>query len=213
MAVQQWVSLLNPDLPPGYSGAGALFTMAASGNAVLSPQTSVASQDVSQVNAAGTYLGWRVGLLIRVTALGFFTTNTTTGTLTIFLAANKGNSTAAASQTTIITPVGITTGTTAITGIQWELTAIIRCTNVASSGNTVAAQGKLIIGNQGAAVPANPSALTATAGSGPFFMPNASGETATALDTTQPYGINCHCTTTAASGSVQCTQWLVEALN
>jgi hypothetical protein len=212
MANQQWVSLLVPSNSQA-TGAGTAFTSAASGNAVLSPQTSVANQDVAVVNQPGQYLGWYAGMLIRVTARGFFSPTTTTGTLTFLLSANKNNSTAPGSQTTLATANGITTGATAITGIQFKIEALIRCTSIASSGNTVSTQGELILGNSGAAVPANPIALTGTSGVGPLFLPNASGETAAAIDTTQNYGINLRCTTTAASGTVQCTQWLVEALN
>jgi hypothetical protein len=116
----------------------------------------------------------------------------------------------------ILSPVGITTPATAITGIQWELEALVRCTAVATSGNTVSAQGKLNLGliqQATPALPANPAALTGAAPGAFFAMPNASGETATAVDTTQLQGINLLATSTAAQGTLQLTQWLVEALD
>jgi hypothetical protein len=209
MAGQYWVSLLNPGLAS--SGPGALYTEGIS-TAVLSPQTSVANQDYAVAQAGGQPLGWYQGWLIRVTARGFVTTNTTTGTLTISLRANKNNATAPASNVVLATTVGLTTGTTAVTGIQWEVEALIRCTTVASSGNTVSAQGAWTLFNSGAAVPANPLTLASSTALD-FPMPNASGETAAAVDTTQPQGIQLCATGTASSGSIQCTQWLVEALN
>jgi hypothetical protein len=212
VANQQWVSLLNPGLAP--SGPGAVFTMAASTTAALSPQTSVANQDFALVQAGGQPYGWYPGMLIRVTARMLLTTSTTTGTLTFSLRANKNNATAPASNTVLATAVGITTGSTAVTGIQCKLEAIIRCTAVASSGNTVSTQGELTLFNNLAAVPANPVALNASPPPGfSLPLPNISGETAAAVDTTQPQGLQLCATSTAASGSVQCTQWLVEALD
>lgn len=209
MANQQWVSLLNPGITA--TGPGATFTESAT-TVALSPQTSASNQDYAVVQAAGQYLGWYAGMLIRVTASGFITTNTTTGTLTISLRANKNNSTAASSNTVLATANGITTGTTAITGIPFAVNAIIRCTAVASSGNTVSTQGELMVYNSGAALAANPIALTATAGIA-LSMPNSAGETAAAVDTTQLQGIQLCATATAASGSIACTQWLVETLD
>lgn len=209
MANQGWVSLLNPGLAP--TGPGALFTESAT-TVAISPQTSVANQDYAVVQAGGQPQGWYPGLLVRVWASGFFTTNTTTGTLTYSLRANKGNAVAAASNVVLATAVGITTGATAITGIQWVLEVILRCTAVASSGNTVSSQGRLTLYNSGAGVPANPIALTA--GTGMCLpMPNISGEQVAAVDTTVLQGIQMCATATAASGSTQCTQWLAEALD
>jgi len=208
MANQAWVSLINNTGSTG-TGAGTLFTESAS-TVTLSPQTSVAGQDYAVVNAPGQYLGWTVGMIIRVVGQGFITTNTTTGTLTVFLRSNKNN--AGSTFVTLATPVGITTGTTAITGIQFYVEAIIRCTAIASSGNTLSTQGCLSLGNSGAGVPANPIALTATPGMR-LPMPNISGENAAAVDTTQSQGIQLAATATAASGSIQCTSWIVEALN
>jgi len=207
MAYQQWCGLLNGG-NPATTGAGAVLNTAAT--AAISPQASVANQDVAVVAAAGQPLGWYPGLLLRVEARGFLTTTTISTTATIFLRANKTNS---GTFVTLATPVGITTGTTAITGIQWEVNALIRCTAIASSGNTVSTQGKLTMGNSGAAVPANPIALTGTSGIGPLFMPNASGETAAAVDTTVFQGIQLAGTLAGANATIQLTQWIVEALD
>jgi hypothetical protein len=208
MANQQWVSLLNPG--QACSGPGALFTESAT-TAVLSPQSG--SADYAVVQPGFQPYGWYPGLLIRVLARGFVTTNATTGTLTVFLRSNKSN--AGATFVTYATCPGITTGATTLTGIQWKLEALLRCTAVANSGNTVSTQGEL--GLQGMtttpAQMANPFALTAIASEAYAIpMPLASGETAAAVDTTVLQGIQLAATATAISGSIQCTQWIVEAL-
>jgi hypothetical protein len=211
---QNWVSLLNPNAYA--SGAGAAATLAASGTFVLSPQSGVTNQDVAVVQQAGAYQGWDDGLLIAITARGYYTSTTTTGTLTFQIRYNKGNSTAAASQTVLLATNGITTPTSVVTGMQWTLRALLRCTEIAVSGtNTVSAQGELnfhVIAGSPPALPASP-VLMSTAPGISIPMPNASGETATQVDTTQMAGINLGCTSTAAQGTVQLTQWLVEALD
>lgn len=215
MANQQWVSLLNPGQTN--TGPGTLFTASAT-TAVISPQTSASSNaDYAVVNAGYQPLGWYPGLLVRVTARGFTTTNATTGTRTFSLRANKSNSTAVASNVVLATAVGITTGAVTITGAQWSLAALIRCTAIAASGNTASTEGEIHLSIVGAAtpiVPANPFGLVqANAFGFTIPLPNISGETAAAVDTTVVQGIQLAVTDTAASGSTQCTQWLVEALN
>ena len=207
MPYQSWSGLINGG-NPATTGAGTALATATT--AALSPQASAANQDVAVVQAAGQPYGWYPGLVLRVEARGFLTTTATSTTATIFLRANKTNG---GTFVTLATPVGITTGTTAITGIQWEVNALIRCTAIASSGNTVSTMGKIVLGNSGAGTPANPIALTGTSGVGPLFMPNASGETAAAVDTTVFQGIQLAGTLAGANATVQCTQWAVEALD
>ena len=134
-------------------------------------------------------------------AAGFLTTTATSTTATIFPAAGTG-------PTTLATPVGITTGTTVITGMQWDLMCKLRVTNIASTGNTISSQGWLKLLNSGAAVPANPIALTAAIGM-TLPMPNASGETAAAVDTTVAMPIVLRGTLAAANATIQCTQFQI----
>lgn len=212
MAGQSWVSLLNPGAYA--SGPGASLTLAAS-TQVASPVTGVSNADVAVVQAHGQYLGWQVGMLMRLTARGFYTSTTTTGTLTFKIMYNKGNNTAIASQTAILANSGITTPTSVVTGMQWELRALVRCTAIATSGNTVGAQGELnfwILPGSPPTLPATPAVMSTAPGWG-VGLPNISGETATAVDTTQMAGINLSVTGTAAQGTLQCTQWLVESMN
>lgn len=203
MTAQYWVSCINP----GFNGAGASLSTATT--AALSPQASAANQDVAVIQAGGQPLGFQVGQLIRVYAAGILTTTGTSTTATIFLRANKTNG---GTFVTLATPVGITTGTTVITGINWTLEAFCRVTAIASSGNTISTQGRLTMGNSGAGLPANPIALTATPGM-VLPLPNSAGETAAAVDTTVFQGIQLAGTLAGANATVQCTQWVVETLS
>jgi hypothetical protein len=201
VASQNWVSLLNPDSAQA-SGAGAALSTATT--ATLSPVTG-GTADVAQVNPAGQYLGWKAGLLIRVTARGYITTTATSTTATWLLAARVGNT--GSTYVTLATSAGITTGTGALTGLQWKLEGTVRCTGIATSGNTVSTQGELSIGASAAQTigTATPQIWVG--------LPNVSGETAAAVDTTQLQGLSLRGTLAAANATVQLTQWLVEALN
>lgn len=211
MANQSWVSLLNPASPQA-SGAGTALSTAAT--ATVSPVTG-STADVAQVQPAGQPYGWYAGLLVRVTARGFLTTTATSTTFTPFLAARVGN--AGSTWVTLATCGGITTGTTVLTGIPWKAEALIRCTSVASSGNTVSTQGEFGLQGllaSGAALAANPQVLTTGLSiGGSFPFPSASGETAAAVDTTQLQGLSMRATLAGANATVQLTHWLVEALD
>lgn len=208
MASQQWVSLLNPASSRA-SGAGTVLNTAAT--ATISPcQAGALTADVATVNPDGyPVLAWYPGLLIRVLARGFLTTTGTSTTATWLLRANKGNSN---SFTTLATTVGLTTGTGSVTGLQWKAEALIRCTAVGSgTSGSVSTQGEFCILS---AVTLNPVALAGTTGNDTNMpMPNISGETALGLDTTQVTGIGLAATLAGANATVQCTQWLVEALD
>jgi hypothetical protein len=56
------------------------------------------------------------------------------------------------------------------------------------------------------------SPAVATANAVMISGPNASGETASAVDTTQIQGLSLRGTLAGANATVVCTQWLVEAL-
>lgn len=203
MANQSWVSLLNGGSSLT-SGAGAALT---TGTATISPVTG-STADVAQVQPSGQYLGWYDGMLVRVTARGFITTTGTSTTATFFLASRVGN--ANSTYVTLATSAAITTGTGSLTGVPWQLDALIRCTEVATSGNTLSTMGRLTFPNNVTAptIGAVTNGVDLTA-----FMPNVSGETAAAVDTTQLQGISLRGTLAAANATVQLSQWLVEALN
>jgi len=198
---QNWVSLITPASSHG-SGAGAALNTAAT--ATLSPLIgAVAAGDVAQVNAEGFYQGWESGLQIRVRARGFITTTGTSTTATFLLATRLGNT--GSTYVTLATSAGFATGTGALTGLPWQLDGEIRCTAVATSGNTVSTQAALWI--QNTAAPALATANTVMLG-----LPNASGETAAAVDTTSIQGVSLRGTLAGANATIQLTQWFVEAL-
>lgn len=207
MASQSWVSLVNTSAP-AVVGAGAALTTATT--ATLSPTVGTTGADVAQVNAAGQPLGWYPGLVLRVFALGFLTTTTTSTTATLFVASRASNT--GSTYVTLATANGITTGTTAITGIPWFIELFVQCTAVASSGNNLSSMGRLTMGNSGAGLVANPVALTATPGM-TLPMPNSAGPTAAAVDTTQSQGISVRGTLAAANATLQLSQFVVEALD
>lgn len=203
MANQSWVSLLNPASPQA-SGAGAPITTSAT-TATISPVTGLTS-DVAQVQPAGQPYGWYPGLLIRVTARGFVTSTTTATNVTFSLASRVGNS---GSTFITLATAGALACTTAITGAPWKLEALIRCTAVATSGNTIDTEGEIYVSQN----PATGQTLNTASAGVNLYLPNASGETAAAVDTTQLQGLSMRCITSAAGATVALTQWLVEALD
>jgi hypothetical protein len=208
MSNQQWVSLINGG-SARTTGAGTALSASAT-TATISPcQSQALLADVATVNPDGQPLGWQVGLLIRVTARGFVNTGATTSNLSWALTANKGNS---SSYQTLATTTVLALGTGAVTGLQYELGALIRCTAVNTQSGAVGAcstQGAVKMTN---AVPATPTLATANGLILP--MPNISGETSLAtIDTSVVTGIGLRATLSAAFGAVSCTQWLVEALD
>jgi hypothetical protein len=212
MANQNWVSVLNPDVPFA-SGAGASLTLAAS-TQICSPVTTVTGQDVAVINGPGQYLGWKPGLLIRTTARGFFTSTVTSGTLLFLLRANKNN--ANATYVTLATTGTVTTPGVILTGIQWKLEALSRVVSVTGAASGIVnTQGEVDIMNNVTAPTLNVATSAGAAGAPVRLpMPNISGETATStLDMTQANGWQLAITSSAASGTLQCTQWLVEVLN
>ena len=203
MASQNWVSLLNPNSVQA-SGAGSALTTATT--ATISPVTG-GSADVVQVNPAGQYLGWAAGMLIRVKARGYITTTTTSTTATFLLAARVGNT--GSTYVTLATSAGAATSTTAITGAPWSLEATVRCTAIATSGSTVSTQGEMLISPN----PSTAQTVNVASAGVNLYLPNASGETAAAVDTTQLQGISMRATLAGANATIQLTQWIVEAMN
>jgi hypothetical protein len=212
MANQSWVSLINGGNPTSIGAGTALATATtATISPCIAPATNLLN-DVALVNAAGQPLGWYPGMLIRVTAYGTLTTTSTSTTATLFLASNK----AAGTYVTLATAVGITTGTTVLTGVNWKLEANIWCTGVAGTGATVDTQGSLnfFFTPNTPALTANPVALTLTTPPGfGLALPNSGGPTAASVDTTSAQGICLRGTLAGANATIACTSWVVEALD
>jgi hypothetical protein len=203
MAEQDWVSAFPQSDIPAWTGAGTALSTATT--ATISPMPTGATADYNKFILAQD---WRIGQNIRVTGRGFITTTSTSTTATFFLATNIDNT--GTTYVTLATTAGITTGTTVLTGLQWQLDAIIRCTNVASAGNTLSTTGRMDIMNNATA----PTLNAATNAVGLVaFMPAASGETAAAVNTLRTQGIALRATLAGANATIQCTQWLLETMN
>lgn len=145
------------------------------------------------------------GASLRVTATGIITTTAVSTTATIFVAAGTG-------PTILCTPVGITTGTTVITGIQWKWESYHTIIAAgASTGNTISSFGVLTLGNSGAALPANPIALTASPGM-VLSAPNSGGDTLAAVNTAVAMPFMLRGTLAGANATIQCNRFLVEHL-
>ena len=196
MPVQGWTQLLNSDAPWQTTVGPPLSTAA---TATISPQAPTTKDFV----VATSYL--YPGAVIETFAQGYLTTTATSTTATIFCAAG-------ATPTTLCTPVGITTGTTVITGLQWSWWALHRIVATASTGTTIQSQGWLKLLNSGAAVPANPIVLTSAIGM-TLPAPNASGETAAAVDTTTGMAMMMRGTLVGANATIGCTQFLIKHVN
>lgn len=203
MAGQQWVSLLTPNTPQAIGPGAALSTAA---TATLST-TRGDGGDTAQVNAEGQYQGWYIGMPIRITARGFITTVATAGVLAFSLNARVGN---AGSTYIALTGAHATLNTpaSAITGVPFKLEGLIRCTNVATSGNTLSSQAEMYISQ----TPATAQTINTASAGVNLYMPSASGETAAAVDTTQIQGLSLRCVQTTSTCTIQVTQWFAETL-
>lgn len=203
MANQNWVSLL-PSSQAAWSGPGTALTTAAT--ATISPLPVSPTPNTSDYNVPVPQGMFYNGMLIRVTARLFITTVASSGTLVFSLASNIGNT--GTTYVTLASTAALTTGTTVLTGLQCDLRALIRCTAVAASG-TLATSGELRVGTNATA----PTLVTPPVNEIKLPMPSASGETAATVNTLATQGIALRCVQTTSTCTVQCTQWLVEALN
>jgi hypothetical protein len=181
---------------PWQTAAGTVLNTATT--ATISPQATGPADF-----AVGTQYLYYGGTL-RITASGIITSTATSTTATIFAAAGSG-------PTTLCTPPGLTTPASAITGMQWLWESWHTIVEVAKTGNTISSFGRLKFLTAGAALPANPSALTATPGL-ELPAPLSAGDTLAAIDTTVAMPIMLRGTLAGANATVQCNRFLVEHL-
>jgi hypothetical protein len=199
MADQDWVSLFPQGDQIPWSGPGTALATATT--ATISPVPSGLTADYNKyVNGSD----WRVGKIIRFTARGFITTTASAGTLTFFIGTNIDNT--GTTYVTLATTAAIATPASAITGLQWELSANSRVTAVANSGSTISTQGLFKCATVAAPTIATASGITAG-------MPNASGETAATVNTLRTQGFALRCTQATSLCTVHCTQWFMELMN
>ena len=197
MAQQSWMNLLNAGAPWQTTNGAALTSSATT--ATISPQAPTTQDFVlpSQYNGLQFYPGMTLWLRAR----GVCNAGATTSNLTLFFAAGVSGTLA----TTLTTSGALTLGTTITTSVGWRAEAIIRCTGIGSSGNTLAASGDWILST---AAGANTGTL-GTSNSTIMTM----AETTTALNTyTSATAIGLRATLSAAFGSVQCNEFLVMQL-
>jgi hypothetical protein len=199
MAEQDWVAMFPQADQPAWTGAGTALSTATT--ATISPLPTGQTADYNKfVNGSD----WTVGKLIEVNARGFITTTATGTTATWFIGTNIDNT--GTTYVTLASTAGIATLASAVTGLQWELWATIRCLAVASSGNTLATQGTMKIATSAAPTMVTPSGLI-------VGLPNASGEQNAAVNTLRTQGIALRATLAAATATIQCTQWTCKTLN
>jgi hypothetical protein len=199
MAEQDWVAMFPQADQPAWTGAGTALSTATT--ATISPLPTGATADYNKfINGSD----WTVGKLIECNARGFITTTATSTTATWFLGTNIDNT--GTTYVTVASTAGITTLASAVTGLQWELWALIRCTAVANAGNTLATQGSMKIATSAAPTMVTPSGLI-------VGLPNASGETNAAVNTLRTQGIALRATLAGANATIQCTQWTCKTLN
>ena len=200
MADQDWVATFPQSDQIPFGGPGTALSTAAT--ATISPRPT--SEVTPDYNKSFAGADWRVGKLIEVTARGFITTTGTSTTATFFLATNLDNT--GTTYVTLATTAGFATGTGALAGLQWEMWGTIRCTAIANSGNTLATQATMKIATTLTPTMATASGLV-------IGMPNASGETAAAVNTLRTQGIALRATLAGANATIQCTQWILKTLN
>lgn len=177
---------------------GTITPLTTATTATISPQ----GTGPVDFNVGTQYLYY--GATLRLFASGFLTTTATSTTATIFAAAG-------ATPTTLCTPPGITTGTTVLSQLQWAWESWHTVTGIASSGNTISSFGRLQLYSQGAAVPANPSALTALSGLH-LPAPATGGDTLAAVNTAAAMPIMLRGTLAGANATIQCNRFIVEHL-
>lgn len=198
MARQDWVSLFPQMDSDVWSGAGTVLNTLTT--ATISPQPLGAGID-APVQATD----WLDGRLIRVEARGFLTTTAVTCTATFSFASNLNN---AGTYVTLATAAGLVTGTTVITGLQWYAHALIRCTDASVAGS-VKTQGAVFMSTNLTA----PTLVTPPVNMIKLPMPSASGETTATVNCLALQGIAMRCQLSAATATVQLTQWCAEMLN
>jgi hypothetical protein len=195
MPLQTWAQLLNAGVP-WQSQAGATLATSAT-TATISPQAAGSQDFIMPGQPNGTQ--WYPGMAILIRAGGVLSAGATTSNLTVFLAAGVSGTLG----TTLTTTGALTLGTTA-TNVGWSMEAVLRCTAVGSSGNTLSCGGTLELPTTGGS---NTGALnTPTANNIIMNLP----ETATAFNTyTTGTALGLRATLSAAFGSITCNQFLL----
>ena len=194
MAKQTWVNLLNNGIP-WQTAAGTQLATSAS-TATISPQAAGPQDFILPTHDNG--IQWYPGMTLKVEAAGTLGSAGTTSNLTVFLACGVSGTLAS----TLTTSGALTLGAGSVSGVEWTLEAWVRCTGIGSSGNTLAAAGRWLVGS---AAGSNTGTLGTAAGT-TMMMP----ETAIAFNTyTAATALGLRATLSAAFGNVQCNEFLI----
>jgi hypothetical protein len=191
MASQTWTNLLNNGAPWQTTQGVAVTTSTA--GATLSQQAAGPKDFVLPVVPY-------VGLQLRVLAQGTLTTGATTASFTWAL--GMGVNTNPVTVQNLCTTAAVVMGGTSIGPLVWDLNANIVFTALGSSGNTVASNGGIVMGDS-----TTPALVTANA-----VMVNMPW-LATAIDTTASLTLALRCVLSASFGSYQCNTFTIEQLS
>lgn len=193
MARQNWCNLLNYG-EPWQTAQGAVLNTATT--AVISPQAPT-NQDF-MLPGQDNGLQWYRTMALRIRARGTFTTGGTTANFTWALAIGVSGTLA----TVLCTTAAVVMGGTTQGPCAWNLQANIDCIAVGSTGNTLTADGNVVMGTTTTPALATPNGLVVNM---PF--------TSTAFNTyTQGTCIGLKGTLSAAFGSYQCNTFTVEQI-
>jgi hypothetical protein len=185
MSSQGWVSLLNDQWQ---IGAGTALSASAA-TATISPQNATTKDYLISPYE------WRVNKMLLVYADGILGSGGTASNLSVFLAAGG-------TPTTLATTPAMALGTGSLSSLPWHMWARIRCTAVASSGNTLETKGTFIFNNATA-----PALGTANAVMADLPLTNA------AVDLSTSCAIMLRATLSAAFGNITCHSFIVKSIN
>lgn len=194
MAQQTWANLLNHG-EPWQTNQGAVLNTATT--AIISPQAPTGQDFMLPGQDNG--LQWYRQMSLRVRARGTLSTGGTTANFTWALAIGVSGTLA----TVLCTTAAVVMGAGTVGPVAWNLQASVDCIAVGSTGNTLTADGNVVMGN-------STTPAFATANAVIVNMPF----TSTAFNTyTQGTCIGLKGTLSAAFGSYQCNHFAVEQIS
>ena len=197
MASQTWVNLLNAGVP-WQTVQGTLLNTATT--ATISPQAGGPQDFVLPSQPTG--LQWYAGMVLRVTARGLLTSGGTTSSLTMNVSAGPS----AGAGTALVTTGAIPLGTTTLTAQVFKLEVIIRVIALTTAAATfLDAQGDLTL-----TAGTTPTLTTASGAVAPLAYTLTNGSTLSPY--TAATALFLRGTLSAAFGSVQCNQFLIEQM-
>jgi hypothetical protein len=192
MAAQDWVNLLNWGVPWQTSQGTALSATATT--ATISPQAAGPQDFILPTQSVGTQ--WYEGMTLKIEGAGTINSGGTASNLTVFLAAGVSGTLA----TTLTTSTAMALGVGTLTGLEWYLQSTLRCINIGSTGNTLAAEGHMYVQTSTSAL------AIGTANTTVMPLPF----TQTAFNTyTAATAVGLRATLSAAFGLIQCNSFQI----